>query len=101
LVSYPINPTVLSQIPVSVVVPDPRAHIPCVLQYSAGVERQVTAKSTLSAVYIGTRGIGSFRSIDANAPVPIGGNDVYPNLVLGQVREMQSRDQEKTKKLEQ
>ena len=90
LVSYPINPTVLSQIPVSVVVLDPRAHIPYVLQYSAGVERQVTAKSTFSAVYIGTRGIGSFRSIDANAPVLVGGNYAYPNPALGQVREMQS-----------
>ncbi|HEY6372002.1 MAG TPA: TonB-dependent receptor [Candidatus Sulfotelmatobacter sp.] len=90
LVSYPINPAVLSQIPVSLVVLDPRAHIPYVLQYSAGVERQVTAKSTFSAVFIGTRGIGSFRSIDANAPVLLGETYQYPNPALGQVREMQS-----------
>jgi hypothetical protein len=89
-VSYPVNPLVLSQVPVSVVVLDPRAHIPYVVQYSLGVEQQVTAKSTFSAVYIGTRGIGSFRSIDANAPIPIGGNFVRPNPSLGQVREMQS-----------
>lgn len=89
-VSYPVNPLVLSQVPVSVVVLDPRAHIPYVLQYSLGVEQQVTSKSTFSAVYIGTRGVGSFRSIDANAPILIGGNYVRPNPSLGQVREMQS-----------
>ncbi len=89
-VSYPVNPLVLSQVPGSVVVLDPRAHIPYVLQYSLGGERQVTAKSTFSAVYIGTRGVGSFRSIDANAPTLIGGNYVRPNPSLGQVREMQS-----------
>jgi hypothetical protein len=89
-VSYPVNPLVLSQVPDSVVVLDPRAHIPYVVQYSLGVEQQVTAKSTFSAVYIGTRGIGSFRSIDANAPIPVGGNFVRPNPSLGQVREMQS-----------
>ena len=90
LVSYPINPAVLSQIPVSLVTLEPRAHIPYALQYSIGVERQVTAKTTLSAVYIGNRGIGSFRSIDANAPVLAGGNWVAPNPALGQVREIQS-----------
>jgi hypothetical protein len=90
LVSYPIDPAVLSQIPVSLVTLDPRAHIPYVLQYSIGAEQQVTAKSTFSAVYIGTRGIGAFRSIDANAPVLTGGTAVYPNPALGQVRRIQS-----------
>ena len=90
LASYPINPAVLSQIPVSLVTLDPRAHIPYVLQYSLGVERQMTAKTTLSAVYIGSRGVGSFRSIDANAPVLAGGNWVAPNPSLGQVRDIQS-----------
>ncbi len=90
LAAYPINPAVMSQIPVSVVALDPHLRIPYTLQYSAGVERQVTAKSTLSAVYIGTRGIDVFRSIDANAPVLIGGNYVRPNPVLGQVRQMQA-----------
>ena len=90
LAAYPINPAVLSQIPVSVVTLDPHLRIPYTLQFSAGVERQVTAKSTFSAVYIGTRGIDVFRSIDANAPVLIGGNYVRPNPVLGQVRQMQA-----------
>ena len=90
LVSYPMNPAELSQIPTSLVMLDPRAQIPYVVQYSIGVERQVTAKSTLSAVYIGNRGIGSFRSIDANAPVLVGGAYVRPDPALGQIREIQS-----------
>lgn len=90
LVSYPINPAVLAQVPTSVVTLDSHARIPYALQYSIGVERQVTAKSTASAVYIGNRGIDVFRSIDANAPVLSGGNDVYPNPTLGQDRQIQS-----------
>ena len=85
---FPVQPTDLAGVPTSIVVLDPRAHIPYQLQYSLGVERQVTAKSTFSAVYIGNRGIGSFRSIDANAPLP--GDTDRPNPLLGQVREMQS-----------
>jgi hypothetical protein len=89
LVSYPINPAVLAQVPTSIVTLDSRARIPYQLQYSIGVERQVTKKSTFSAVYIGNRGIDSFRSIDANAP--IAGSTVPPNLTLGQVRQIQSQ----------
>ena len=89
-VSYPINLAVLSQIPTSVVALDPRTRIPYALQYSIGVEHQVTAKSTISAVYIGNRGIDVFRSIDANAPVLIGGDYVRPDPNLGQNRQMQS-----------
>jgi hypothetical protein len=85
---YPIQPIDLAAVPTSIVVLDPRTHIPFTLQYSIGVERQVTAKSTFSAVYIGSRGTGLFRSIDANAP--IAGSLVRPNPALGQVRDMQS-----------
>jgi hypothetical protein len=88
--TYPINSTVLSTIPVSLVTLDPRTRIPFILQYSIGVEQQITKKSTFSAVYIGTRGVDSFRSIDANAPVFIGGAYVPPNPALGQVRQLQS-----------
>jgi Carboxypeptidase regulatory-like domain len=90
LVSYPVNPGVLSQVPTSLVTLDPRLRIPYTLQYSIGIERQVTAKSTASAVYIGNRGIDSFRSVDANAPVLVEGNYVRPNPTVGQVRQMQS-----------
>ena len=90
LVSYPINPAALAQVPTSVVTLDSHARIPYTIQYSIGVERQVTAKSTASAVYIGNRGIDLFRSIDANAPALIGGNYATPNPALGQDRQMQS-----------
>lgn len=98
--TYPINPVVLSQVPTSVVRLDPRTQMPYTLQYSIGVERQVTASTTLSAVYIGNRGIRVFRSIDANAPVPTGGNWIRPNLAFGQVREMQSQGYLKANALE-
>jgi hypothetical protein len=86
---YPVTPPNLAGVPTSVVILDPRARIPYTIQYSLGVERQVTAKSTLSATYVGSRGIDLFRSIDANAPLP----PAYmgrPDPTLGQVREMQS-----------
>jgi hypothetical protein len=89
-VSYPMNPVVLATIPTSMVVLDPRTQMPYTLHYSVGVERQVTAKTTFSAVYIGHRGIDRFRSIDANAPVLVAGNWVRPNPTIGQLREMQS-----------
>lgn len=85
---YPVLPSELSSTPTSLVTLDPRSRIPYTLQYSIGVERQVTAKSTASAVYIGTRGIHSFRSIDANAP--LNGSLLRPNPALGQVRQIQS-----------
>jgi len=100
LVSYPINPAVLAQVPTSVVTLDPHSRIPYTLQFSIGVERQVTAKSTASAVYIGNRGMDSFRSIDANAPVLLGGNYLYPNPALGQDRQIQSEGHLKGNALE-
>jgi hypothetical protein len=90
LVSYPINPLALAQVPTSVVTLDSHARIPYSMQYSIGVERQVTAKSTASAVYIGNRGMDSFRSVDANAPILVGVNYVRPNPTLGQDRQIQS-----------
>jgi hypothetical protein len=85
---YPLQPIDLAGVPTSVAILDPHAHIPFALQYSIGMERQITPKSTFSAVYIGNRGVGSFRSIDANAPVA--GSLVRPNPALGQVRDIQS-----------
>jgi hypothetical protein len=99
-VTYPITPAALAQTPVSVAVLDPHARIPYALQYSIGIERQVTAKTTFSATYIGNRGIGSFRSIDANAPMFLNDGWARPNPNLGQVREMQSEGYVKANALE-
>jgi Carboxypeptidase regulatory-like domain len=97
--SYPVTPAQLAGLPTSVVVLDPRANIPYTVQYSIGIERQVTAKSTLSASYVGFRGIGSFRSIDANAPTPPD-YITRPNPTLGQERMIQSEGYQKSNGLE-
>jgi hypothetical protein len=89
----------LAGTPTSLVTLDPRTRIPYTVQYSAGVERQVTAKSTLSVMYIGSRGIKLFRSIDTNAPLP----PLYglrPNPEVGQDRELQSGGYQKSNALE-
>ena len=87
---FPAPPGYLAGVPTSIVSLDPRVRIPYTIQYSIGVEQQVTAKSTFSAVYIGTRGIDAFRSRDANEPVLSGGSWVRPHQSLGQVRQIQS-----------
>jgi hypothetical protein len=95
---FPETPASLIPVPSSVVVLDPRLRIPYTVQYSIGVERQVTAKSTFSATYVGTRGIDLFRSVDANAPLP--GSVVRPNPALGQERQIQSEGRQKGNALE-
>ncbi len=95
---YPETSVSLEGVPSSVVVLDPRSRIPYTFQYSIGVERQVTAKSTFSATYIGSRGIDLFRSIDANAPLP--GTSVRPDALLGQERQIQSAGYQKSNGLE-
>ena len=89
LVTYPINPVALQQVPTSIVTLDPKARIPYVVQFSLGIEHQLTPKATVSATYVGSRGIDQFRSIDANAPM-LPNFLTVPNPNLGQVREMQS-----------
>jgi hypothetical protein len=84
--------------PTSVVVLDPHTGIPYNVQYSLGIERQVTAKSTLSATFVGSRGIDLFRSIDANGPFP--GSALRPNPSLGQERDIQSKGYQKSAALE-
>jgi Carboxypeptidase regulatory-like domain len=95
---YPVLPSELSSTPTSVVTLDSHARIPYNLQYSIGVERQVTAKTTASAVYIGNRGMDLFRSIDANAP--LNGSIYRPNPALGQDRQIQSQGYLKANALE-
>lgn len=99
VVPYPVTPADLQTVPTSVVVLSPSAQIPYAIHYSVGIERQVTAKSTFSASYVGMRGIDLFRSVDANAPAP----PFYtarPNSALGQEREIQSDGYQKMNSLE-
>jgi hypothetical protein len=95
---FPETASSLAPVPSSVVVLDPRTRIPYTIQYSIGVERQVTAKSTFSATYVGSHGIHLFRSVDANAPLP--GTVLRPNPDLGQERQIQSGGYQKSNALE-
>jgi Carboxypeptidase regulatory-like domain len=97
--TYPVTPASLVGVPTSVVVLDPKARIPYTIQYSMGIEQQVTQKSTFSANYVGSRSIDWFRSVDANAPVPPS-YLVRPDPNLGQERQIQSEGYQKSNALE-
>jgi hypothetical protein len=97
--SYPVTSAQLAGTPTSVVTLDPRLRIPYTIQYSFGIEQQVTAKSTFSATYVGSRGIDLFLSRDINAPPP---PDFIarPNPSLGQERQLESEGYQKSNSLE-
>jgi len=99
IVPFPVTPADLQGVPTSLVVLDPRARIPSIFQYSVGVERQVTAKSTFSATYVGTRGIDLFRSRDINAPSPPN-YMARPDSTFGQIRQIESEGYQKGNSLE-
>jgi len=98
--TYPVTPAELVGVPTSEVVLDPRLRMPYTVQYSFSIERQVTAKSTFSATYIGSRGIDLFRSRDVNAPPSPYPNIVRPNAGLGQERQIESEGYQKGNGLE-
>jgi hypothetical protein len=87
--SFPVTDLEISSVPTSVVTLDPRVRIPYSIQYGIGIERQLTANSSVAANYIGTRGIDLFRSIDINAPAPPS-YGTRPNPTVGQQRQLQS-----------
>ncbi len=97
--AYPVLPSQFANAPTSLVTLGPQARIPYTLQYSAGLERQVTANSTFSATYVGSRGMDLFRSINANAP-PLPPFLAVPDPALGQIREIQSEGYQKSNALE-
>jgi hypothetical protein len=99
-VPYPVTPADLQGVPTSLVVLDPRARIPYIFQYSFGIERQITAKSTFSATYVGARGIDLFLSRDINAPLPPAPYGMRPNPSVGQDRQIQSQGYSKNNSLE-
>jgi hypothetical protein len=87
--SYPATASQISSVPTSVVTLSPHIILPYSIQYGIGIERQLTAKGSVAANYVGTRGIDQFRSIDVNAPPP----PTYaarPDANLGQERQLQS-----------
>jgi hypothetical protein len=88
----------LSAQPVSVTRLDTNVHIPYILQYSFGVERQLN-KATMAITYIGSRGVSLFRSRDLNAPPP---PDylVRPDAGFGVVRQIESSGNSRSNALE-
>lgn len=96
--TYPFPSSGVTSLSTSVVQLDPRIRIPYTLQFSLGMEEQITKRSTLSITYLGSRGMNLFRSIDANAPVP--GTTVRPNPTLGQVRLIQPEGYAESNSLE-
>jgi hypothetical protein len=97
--TFPVSESQIANAPKGVVVLDPRQRIPYTIQYGAGIEQQLNAKSSLSANYVGSRGIDLFRSVDANAPMPPDFS-TRPNPNLGQVRQLQSEGYQKSSALE-
>jgi hypothetical protein len=87
--SFPVTEAQIASVPTSIVALDPRLRIPYTIQYSIGVEHQLTANSSVAANYVGTRGIDLFRSADVNALQPPD-YATRPNSTLGQVRQLQS-----------
>ncbi len=97
--SFPVAASSLVSQPTSLVTLAPGARIPYSLQYGLGIERQITAKSTFSANWVGSRGIDFFRSLDVNAPQP----PLFlarPNAAEGQVRQIQSDGYQKGNSME-
>jgi len=70
--SYPVipGPDGFAAVASTLVRLDPTVRIPYLGNFSAGVERQLYAGTTLSLTYWGSRGVSMFRSRDVNAPPP-------------------------------
>ncbi len=96
--SYPITAAQLASLPPGIERLNPNARIPSILQYSFGIERQITAKSTFAATYTGSRGMHLFRSIDVNAPLL--NSTIRPDPNFGQIREIQSQGYQKGNSLD-
>jgi hypothetical protein len=79
----------LSALPSDIVRTVPHLRTPYTIQYSFEIERQLTPKLTLTAGYRGITGVASFRSRDANAPMPPF-YDQRPDSALGFVQQIEA-----------
>lgn len=73
----------------SIVTLSQNIRMPYTTQYGFGIERIVTKGTTVAMNYVGSRGVGLFRSRDVNAPPP---PDYLarPNAGFGQIRQIES-----------
>ncbi len=67
----------------------PNLRIPYQMQYGLSIERQLGEKATGIISVYSMRGIGTFRSVDINAPTPQSGYTERPDPTYGRVRQMQ------------
>jgi hypothetical protein len=67
----------------------PHAKVPYQIQYGLSIERQLGERATGIVSAYSVRGIGSFRSVDINAPTPESGFTERPNPLFGRIRQMQ------------
>ena len=67
----------------------PNAKVPYQIQYGLSIERQLGERATGTVSAYSVRGIGSFRSVDINAPTPESAFTERPNPLFGRIRQMQ------------
>ena len=96
--SYPLPPAGAGLRPRNLVRFEPGTRLPYAVQYSVTVERQIDRQTSLSAAYIGTRGISLFRSRDVNAPFPP--FLARPDRSIGVLRQFESNAHQKGNALE-
>src|SRR6266567_1999966 len=70
VITDPVYPDPGAVGPTSIVRLDPTVKLPFLLQFGAGIERQLQQSTTITLSYFGTRGVNQFRSRDVNAPPP-------------------------------
>lgn len=80
----------LAASPVARVEFDPRSRMPYQMQYGLSIERRLGEKATAVVSVYSMRDIGTFRSIDVNAPTEESGYTERPDPSYGRIREMQS-----------
>jgi hypothetical protein len=84
--------------PPSLVVLAPDVQIPQTVQYSVGVDHQLSKSTTLSVTYTGSHGFHLFRSRDINAPPP----PLYqsrPDPSVGVLRQIESTGRQQSDSL--
>lgn len=68
----------------------PNVRLPYEMNYGLSIERQLGEKATGTISVYQMRQIGTFRSVDVNAPTPQSGYTQRPDPNYGRVRQMQS-----------
>ncbi len=87
---YPISNCVnVATAPVQRVELSPNLRIPYQMQYGLSIERQLGEKATGVISVYSMRDIGTFRSVDINAPTPQSGYTARPDPTYGRIRQMQ------------